>query len=62
MYNVLGTITYGYTLDFLTSVSHNNFDICYDYDGEGRVSKIKIDEADYLILNYDDSRVVYLVW
>ena len=51
---VSNTNTYGYTLDFLTSVSHNNFDISYDYDGEGRVSKIKIDEADYLTLNYDD--------
>ncbi len=47
--------TYNYTLDFLTKLNHNNFDILYDYDSLGRVSKIKVDNENYITLLYDDS-------
>ncbi len=51
---VSNTNTYEYTLDFLTSVSHNNFDINYDYNKEGRVNKIKVDGEDYVTLAHDN--------
>ena len=53
---VSNTNTYGYTLGFLTKVSHNDFDINYDYDQWGRVSKIKVAESEYLTFIYDDSK------
>ena len=51
---VSNTNTYGYTLNFLTKVSHNDFDITYDYDSRGRISKIKVAGNDYLRFTYDD--------
>ena len=53
--NISNTNTYGYTLGFLTKVSHNDFDITYDYDNRGRVSKIRVAGNDYLSFAYDDT-------
>lgn len=50
------TNTYGYDLGFLTKVSHNDFDISYEYDSFGRVSKIKVAGRDYLTFDYDESQ------
>ena len=52
---ISNTNTYGYTLGFLTKVSHNDFDITYDYDSRGRISKIKVAGSDYLTYTYDDA-------
>ena len=52
---ISNTNTYGYTLGFLTKVSHNDFDITYDYDSRGRVSKIMVAGSDYLTYTYDDA-------
>ncbi len=54
---VPNTNTYGYTLNFLTKVSHNDFDITYDYDSRGRISKIKVAGGDYLTFNYSEDGI-----
>lgn len=46
--------TYGYTLDFLTKLSHNDFDITYDYDSQGRTTKISVGGSEYATMEYDD--------
>ena len=51
---ISNTNTYGYTLGFLTKVSHNDFDITYDYDSRGRISKIKVAGSDYLAFTYSE--------
>lgn len=48
------TITYGYTLDFLTRLSHNDFDIIYDYDNQGRTTKISVGGSEYATMEYSD--------
>ncbi len=45
--------TYGYTLDFLTKLKHNDFDINYDYDGLGRLKNIDIAGNNYLSNEYN---------
>ena len=40
--------TYGYEKDFLTSLKHNDFEITYDYDEQGRNNKISIAGEEYL--------------
>ena len=52
---ISNTNTYGYTLNFLTKISHNNFNITYDYDNQGRVTKIKVTDADYLTFVYSQN-------
>ena len=52
------TNTYGYTLDFLTSIKHNDFSVDYDYDSQGRVVKIKISGQDYLTRSYGDNEEI----
>jgi len=44
--------TYGYALDFLTSLSHNDFDITYSYDNRGRISSVDIAGNNYLQKSY----------
>ena len=46
------TNIYGYTLDSLTSLTHNNFDIKYSYDEKGRKTKIQIADTEYLTKTY----------
>lgn len=46
------TNTYGYTLDYLTSLTHNGFSVGYNYDCEGRVNNIKVAGKDYLSTSY----------
>ncbi|MCI8555651.1 MAG: hypothetical protein HFI85_03665 [Clostridia bacterium] len=46
------TNTYGYTLDYLTSLKHNNFAIDYNYDGKGRISSVKLANRQYLNKSY----------
>ena len=48
------TNIYGYTLDTLTSLTHNNFDIKYSYDDQGRKTKIQIADAEYLNKSYGE--------
>ena len=40
--------TYGYEKGFLTSLKHNDFEITYDYDEQGRNNKISIAGEGYL--------------
>ena len=42
------TNIYGYTLDMLTSLTHNNFNVKYTYDNKGRKTKINIADKTYL--------------
>ena len=49
------TNTYGYTLDYVTSLKHNDFAIKYDYDNLGRPTKIKIADKEYLKKVYGES-------
>ena len=49
------TATYGYTLDFVTKLSHNDFDINYDYDSKARISKISIAGNEYASMEYKDN-------
>ncbi len=51
---ISNTNTYGYTLGFLTKVAHNDFDITYNYDSRGRISKIKVARSDYLDFVYSE--------
>ena len=46
--------TYSYVSGYLTSVAHNDFDITYDYDNRGRVSKIMVAGSDYLDFVYNE--------
>lgn len=43
---------FGYTLDFLTSLKHNGFEINYNYDGQGRTKEIQIAGLTYLSKEY----------
>lgn len=47
------TTVYGYTLDFLTSLKHNNFEINYNYQGNGKLKEIYIAGLRYLTKEYD---------
>ncbi len=49
------TNTYGYTLDHLTGLRHNNFEINFDYDNLHRCNKISIDETTYLTREFDEN-------
>ena len=49
------TNTYGYTLDYITSLKHNDFAIKYDYDNLGRPTKTKIADKEYLKKVYGES-------
>ena len=46
------TNIYGYTLTFLTSLKHNNFEYNYEYDNLGKLSKISIAGNEYLSKTY----------
>ena len=52
--NVENTNVYGYTLDLLTSISHNGFDIKYNYDEKGRKTAIYIADNEYLNKSYGE--------
>ena len=39
---VENTNTFGYVYDYLTSLKHNGFEVMYDYDNQGRITKIDI--------------------
>ena len=47
--------TYGYTLDFVTSLKHNDFEIAYNYDGQGRNNEILIAGQSYLTKSFADN-------
>ncbi|HIT61871.1 MAG TPA: RHS repeat protein, partial [Candidatus Caccovivens faecavium] len=49
------TNTYGYNLDFLTSLKHNDFEIGYDYDEQGRTKQINIAGNKYLSKEYGEN-------
>ena len=49
------TNIYGYTLTYLTSLKHNNFEYNYEYDNLGRVNKILIANEEYLTKSYTDN-------
>ncbi len=49
------TNTYGYTLDFLTSLKHNDFEIGYDYDNQGRTKQINVAGKMYLTKTYGEN-------
>ena len=51
---ISNTNTFGYTLDFNTSLKHNNFEIGYDYDSRGRLTKINIANSEYLSKTYGE--------
>lgn len=48
------TNTYGYCLDTLTSLKHNDFSIEYDYNFKGSISKLSIAGNEYLSKEYTD--------
>lgn len=50
--------TYGYTLDLLTSLSHNQFDIKYAYDSQGRKTKTSIADNEYISKIYDKNEEI----
>ena len=47
---------FGFTLGHLTSVEHNDFEINYGYDAEGRLTKLDIAGENYLTKNYLDKK------
>ena len=49
------TNTYVYNLDFLTSLKHNDFEIGYDYDEQGRIKQINIAGNEYLTKEYGEN-------
>ena len=52
------TNIYGYTLDLLTSLTHNNFDVKYAYDNKGRKTKISIADNEYLSKTYGENEEI----
>ena len=52
------TNTYGYNLDFLTSLKHNDFEIGYDYDEQGRIKQINIAGNEYLTKEYGENEEI----
>ena len=48
------TNVYGYTYDLLTSLSHNDFEINYEFDGFGRQSKVSIAGTDYVSTEHEE--------
>ncbi len=54
------TNSFGYTLDFLTSLNHNDFSIKYEYNHAGKLSKINIADSDKDYLNkiYNDNEEI----
>ena len=52
------TNTYGYNLDFLTSLKHNDFEIGYDYDEQGRTKQINIAGNEYLTKEYGENEEI----
>lgn len=48
------TNTYGYCLDTLTSLKHNDFSVDYAYDSDGKISSISIGGKEYLSKTYSD--------
>lgn len=51
---ISNTNTFDYTLDFMTSLKHNNFETKYDYDDRGRITKIDIANNKYLSKTYGE--------
>lgn len=47
-----------YTQGYLTTVSHNGFDIDYEYDGKGRVLKTNIADVNIISNSYTDPTTV----
>lgn len=58
--NEENTNIYGYTLGFLTSLSHNNFSYEFEYDGFGRQTAVRIEDQDkaYMTTQYLDNSVL----
>ncbi len=50
--------TYGYMLDFLTSLKHNNFEISYSYDNLGRNTGINIAGENYLTKTFNENEEI----
>lgn len=60
--NFNNTNTYGYELGFLTKLTHNDFDISYDYDdSQGRVTEIKIAGERYLDKIYAEKEEITIL-
>ncbi len=57
---VNNTNTFGYTLDFLTSLSHNDFNINYEYNNIGKLININIANSDknYIEKIYGDKEEI----
>ncbi len=51
------TNTYGYYLDTLTSLKHNDFSVDYDYNSDGDISRISIANNEYLVKEYIDEPI-----
>ena len=58
--NEENTNIYGYTLGFLTSLSHNDFSYEFEYDGFGRQTAVRIEDQDkaYMTTQYLDNSVL----
>lgn len=57
--NVGGEINsnvYGYNLDLLTTLSHNDFEYNFEYDGFGRQTKVEVAGNTYQDTTYQDSK------
>ncbi len=52
------TNTQKFTIGHLTSLEHNDFKICYDYDDQGRVTEIKIADGNYLTKTYGEKEEI----
>ena len=52
------TNIYGYTLNMLTSLTHNNFNVKYTYDNKGRKTKINIADKTYLEKVYGENEEI----
>ncbi len=52
------TNIYGYTLDMLTSLTHNNFDVKYAYDNKGRKTRVLISDNEYLSKTYGENEEI----
>ena len=55
------TTLYGYTLDFLTSLKHNNFEVNYNYYSNGKLKEVYIAGFRYLTKVYNENEeITYL--
>lgn len=54
--NELNSNEYGYNFDMLTTLSHNDFNYNFEYDGFGRQTKILIENEEYLENKYETNK------